>query len=545
MTWDYVIVGGGSAGCVLANRLTGAGWNVLLLEAGKTDRSPYIHVPGWGMKALARPGMLWGYRDEPDPTRNHQTMPWMAGRVLGGGSSVNGMVWVRGNRADYDRWAAQGCAGWDYDSVLPYFKRAERFEGGDETYRGWSGPQWVSFEPMSHELTDAFIAGAQEIGHRFSPDYNGAEQEGVAVGQANLRWGFRHSAARAYLGPARRRRNLEVLTEATARRILFDGRRAVGVEYERGGQRLEARAGREVVLCAGSLASPVILLRSGVGPPATLQRHGVAVVADNPGVGFNLQEHPVVLMLWNVSVNTLNLELNPRGYLRHGPGFVLRGRGPAACSFFHAVDFFKLDPGRQETEVEIGFAPMGAVGVGAESSDTGMTLQSPGEHDVSQMELLGRPCVSAYVALLHPRSRGSVELRSADPVDAPVIRHQFFADERDLHDLVAACRATRPIFETTAMGRYVVGEALPGERVKSDEEWEGFLRMATWGAQHPLGTCKMGVDAQAVVDPQLRVRAVAGLRVVDASVMPDAPSGNTNAPTIMVAEKASDLILSG
>jgi choline dehydrogenase len=542
VSYDYIIVGGGSAGCVLANRLSAdRSRRVLLLEAGGWDWHPYIHVPGLTMRACLLPGIMWDYQAAPDPTRGDATSSWMAGRVLGGGSSVNGVVWVRGHPADFDRWADLGCDGWDWEGVKPYFLRAESFERPDP-YRGSDGPVQVAMVRAHHEITDAFVAAAHAAGHAYLHDYNGERQEGIGYGQTNVRRGFRHSAARAYLGTSWRRPNLKVVTDAFVERIRFDGSRAVGVEYTRRGKTVVANAANEIIVSAGAIASPKILMLSGIGPADDLRAHGIGIVADSPGVGHNLQEHPVVSMLWNVDVPTFGMDFNAKGIAQHGLEF-MRGRGPAAAGIFHALMFSKLDPASSRTEIEAGFTPAGMVGADA-GDTTAETLERAGTHDVTKMELLDRPTITLYISLLHPRSRGKIELRSAQASDGPVVRHELFADERDLWDLVGGCRQVRSIFETSPLREHVTGEALPGSSVKSDDEWEAFLRAGnSWGAQHPSGTCKMGTDAEAVVDAKLRVRGVEGLRVVDASVMPEVTSGNTNAPTIMIGEKASDMIL--
>jgi choline dehydrogenase len=541
MSYDYVIAGGGSAGCVLANRLSADGTKrVLLLEAGQADRHPYIHVPGLTMKALALPGIMWDYQGAPDPSRNDAVSLWMAGRVLGGGSSVNGLVWVRGHRADYDRWAELGCEGWDWHGVEPYFRRSERYEPRSPL-RGCDGPVRVERVRAQHVITDAFVAAASAAGHRYTEDYNGERQEGAAYGQTNVSHGLRQSTARVYLGRARQRRNLRVVTGAFVERILFDGTRAVGAVYRRGGQLSQVEAQREVILSAGAIASPKILMLSGVGSADHLGQHGIPVIADLPGVGRNLQEHAVTGLLWNVDVRTFGMDFTPRGFAQHGLEWLM-GRGPAAAGIMHATVFSKIHPDSPRTEVEIAFAPVAVVG-GDAGDTTGETLSGSGTHDVTSMQLLNRATVTTYVNLLHPRTRGSIELRSAHPVDNPVIRHQMLGDDQDLRDLVAACRQLREIFDTSPLREHVVSEALPGPGVKTDEEWETYLRSsATYGSQHPTCTCRMGIDEQAVVDPHLRVRGVTGLRVVDASVMPEVTSGNTNAPTIMIAEKAADLI---
>lgn len=544
MRWDYIVVGGGSAGCALAYRLSAeGGYRVLVLEAGRADWHPFIHVPGLTMRACQLPGIMWDYGSEADTSRGGAGGLWMAGRVLGGGSSVNGVVWVRGHPADFDRWAELGCDGWDWAGVEPYFRRAESFERASPA-RGRHGPVQVAGVRAEHPITDAFVTASDAAGHRFTDDYNGERLEGVGYGQANVRRGFRHSAARAYLGSAWRRPNLKIVTNAQVERVVFDDGRAVGVLYRSRGRVVQADVAREVILTAGAIGSPKILMLSGVGPTDQLRDIGVKVVADSPGVGRNLQEHPVVSMLWNVDVPTFGMDFTPRGIARHGLEFLL-GKGPAAAGIFHALMFAKLDPQSARPEIEAGFTPVAVVGAGAGDTST-ETLSGSGTHDVTRMQILDRATVTVYVSLLHPRVRGLVELHSADPQDRPIIRHEMFSEERDLWDLVAGCRQVRAVFETSPLREHVVSEALPGPGVKSDPEWEDYLRSEnSHGAMHPVGTCRMGGDAEAVLDPRLRVRGVEGLRVADASVMPEITSGNTNAPAIMIGEKAADLILAG
>jgi choline dehydrogenase len=535
ITYDYIIVGGGSAGCVLAGRLSeNPSVSVLLLEAGGRDWSPAIHVPA-GTVALQN--KHWGYTDEPDPSRFDQTMPWMAGRVLGGGSSINGMIWVRGNPADFDRWAELGCTGWDYAGVLPYFKRAERFDGGESEHRGGSGAQPVSSNLVDHPLNRAFIEAAQAAGHPLNSDYNAGDQSGVGVAQTATRRGFRRSEARSYLGPARRRRNLTVMTSCYVRRVLFEGSRAVGVEYERRGRTVTAHA-TETIVSAGAIASPKLLMLSGVGPAEHLRSHGIDVVLDQPHVGRNLQEHPMMLMLWDVDLPTFNM-MTPRNLIKGASDFVLKGQGVAAAGPCHVLLFARLDE-RPSPQIEIGFAALGYAGGDAEVEDE--RLVGPGTHDVSNMQVLKTASVVALVQMVDPTSRGRVTLRSADPRDLPVITHQLLGEKDDVTNLIAGCKLAREVMETAPMKGHVTAEVLPGPSVQTDDEWEGFVRRGSWGAQHPVGTCKMGTDAAAVVDLELRVIGLQGLRVVDASIMPEVPSGNTNAPTVMVAEKAAEII---
>jgi choline dehydrogenase len=539
--WDYVIVGAGSAGCVLANRLTQDGhFRALLLEGGGEDYSPYIRVPAGLAKIDEK--YNWRYTADPDPSRNGLVEHWGAGKVVGGSSSINGQVWTRGSAADYDEWAKLGADGWDGASVLPYFKRAERFEGGADQYRGDRGRQSVEYVRVPSRLTDAFVEAAQQAGYPYNADYNGDHQLGVGYMQLSQRRGWRASTARAYLAPARRRPNLRLEKSAVATRILVEGDRAVGVEYRQGGTLHTARARREVLLSAGTLASPKLLMLSGIGPEDELGPHGITVTVSSPGVGRNLQEHIWATVMCTVNVPSLNMETTPKAIARHGLNFVVRGRGAVATPAAHAILFGQLHSDGDRPDYEMAFAPFGMSGDVVNSIDA-----APGaeyRHDVNEMRLMSVAAVSLMPSVSHPRQRGTVGLRSADPSAGPRIVHQLLGNADDLKTLIAACRRARDIASSDALRPYVTGELMPGPKVQTDEEWIEYFRTYAYRGEHPAGTCRMGTDKLAVVDPQLKVHGVDGLRVVDASVMPTLTTGHTNAPTIMIAERVSDFIRS-
>ncbi|HUL99916.1 MAG TPA: GMC family oxidoreductase N-terminal domain-containing protein [Mycobacterium sp.] len=529
--WDYVIVGGGSAGCVLANRLSAdPSTRVLLLEAGGWDRHPLIRIPA-GLARLPE-RFDWRFDGAPDPSRNGMRDTWAAGRVLGGGSSINMMFWVRGERSDFDGWRDSGCPGWGYDDVLPYFKRAETFADGPSLYRGSTGPVGVTPVKMRLGAIDDFIAAAVQAGHRLNPDYNGERQQGVSRAQVSQRRGYRSSTARAYLAPVRKRPNLTIRTGAVATRVRIEGTRATGVDYVHRGRRTHALAATEVIMSAGALSSPKLLMLSGIGPAEHLRALGIDVCLDAPAVGTNLQEHAYGLMRYRTTARTLGEELRPLRAIRHAVDFLTRGQGAMTLAGGAAVVFAPIT-GANPTETEIILMPVGMeFGQSAETEDT---------HGLYDVKIVPHR-VMLYPSFVHPTGRGTVRLASADPSATPVIEHSLVGDE-DMTALITACRQAREIFHAPAMQARLVVEELPGDDVQTDAQWADYLRRQSFRPYHPVGTCRMGSDEGAVVDPQLRVCGVTGLRVVDASVFPTITSGNTNAPVIMVAERAADLIL--
>ena len=521
-TFDYVIVGAGSAGCVLANRLTeDPAARVLLLEAGPRDRNPWIHVPlGYG-KLFARTDVNWAYESEPEPALNGRRVFTPRGKVLGGSSSINGLVYIRGQREDFDDW---GVPGWTFDDLLPYFITSEDQGRGANAWHGSGGPLAVSDLPDRHELCDAFIASAMALGVPRNDDFNGATQEGTGYYQATARDGRRCSTATGYLRPARKRANLRIEVEALATRVLFEGRRAVGVDYVRAGAKHVARARREVILAGGTFNSPQLLQLSGIGPRALLERHGIAPVHDAPGVGEALQDHFYVRTMWRCN-RPITLNDDMASWWRQlgiGLRYVLQRRGPLAVSAGYAAAFVRTRPGLARPDAQIYF-------INFSTAKRGGTL-----HPFS-----GFTC---SVSQLQAESRGWVRIRSADPYAPPAIRYNYLATEGDRRMMVEGLKFARRLVNMPPLRDYVAGEFLPGERVRSDEDWLAFCREAGDTVFHPTSTCRMGTDAASVVDERLRVRGLSGLRVIDASVMPSVVSGNTNAAVIAIAEKGADLV---
>lgn len=525
---DYIIVGAGSAGCVLAHRLSASGKHkVLLLEAGPKDRNIWIHVPlGYG-KLFKDQSVNWMYETEPEPGLNDRRVFQPRGKVLGGSSSINGLLYVRGQREDYDRWRQLGNAGWGYDDVLPYFRKAEDQARGPDDYHGVGGPLPVSDSRCPDPLSEAFITAAHETGIPINKDFNGATQEGVGWFQTTTRSGRRASTARAYLRPALKssRGNLRVETDAAAQRLVFEGRRAVGVEFRQHGVIKIARARREVLVSSGAYNSPQLLQLSGVGPGDLLREHGIAVTHDAAGVGADLQDHMQVRMVMACAQKiTLNDFVNhPVRRAMMGVKYAAFRTGPLTYAAGTTGAFFKTDPRMASPDIQIHFLPFSTDKMGEKL------------HAFSGF--------SASVCQLRPESRGSLRIRSADPSVPPAIRINYMATETDRTANVEGLKMLRKILNAPAMRPFVTREVEPGPATASDDDWLAYCRLRGSTVYHPTSTCRMGSDPRAVVDQRLRVRGIEGLRVIDASIMPDLMSGNTNAPVIMIAEKASDMIL--
>lgn len=528
--WDYIIVGAGSAGCVLANRLSACGrHSVLLIEAGGSDAHPATAMPLGFMAMSGRRDTDWGYASEPEPRLGGRRVPLPRGRMIGGSSSTNGMIYMRGHPRDYDGWAADGCDGWSHADVLPYFRRMERSWRGECDAHGDSGPLPVREVRHDGLLMEPVMSALDAAGYRRSDDLSGSMNEGYASCEVTVdERGRRASAARAYLKPARSRWNLQTYSGTQVSRLLFDGMRCTGVEVARAGWTEQLHARREVIVAGGSYNSPQLLMLSGVGPTAQLRAHGIDVVADLPGVGRNLSEHPMVYAQFAAAkpvsfLNELRIDRAARSALR----WAMLGTGPFATQVTSSAVMMRTTPDLDRPDIQLMFLPV--------RLDAKLWAPGIGKRQRHQF--------SVMVIQLHPESRGHVELRSADPRDAPRIHLNLLAHERDYAELRRGIAAVRRIFATPPLSEITAEELKPGVAATDDAALDTFLRDHLRVTQHPVGTCRMGRGPGAVTDPALRVRGVIGLRVVDASVMPTVPGGNTNAPVIMIAEKAADMIL--
>jgi choline dehydrogenase len=499
---------------------------VLLLEAGGRNNSLDIRMPAGIARALFKPRYNWQYPALADPTRNGTVDSWSGGRGLGGSSSINGMLFIRGAPADYDGWAESGCSGWDYESVLPHFRDIESFEGGGDRYRGGAGPLSVSFPAAREKLIDLWIDAACSGGHHRNPDYNGAEHLGAARAQSSIRRGRRHSTAEAFIKPVRHRPNLEVRTGCQVTRILIENGRARAVEYQRDGSRETVRSAGEIVVSCGAIASPRLLMHSGIGPEATLREQGIEVLMDVPAVGENLMEHPAIYVKAFTSLPTFNRA----GRLYRGPfvllDWLLRGRGAAAVGT--AVGQLLAKSSEQEIAADLQVL-LTLANFSVNATGTGVVL---GKRDGFSMAC----------CLLTPRSRGRVTLTSPDPLEKPVVQHRMLDHEEDLDRLAEAGRSALTLLDSAPLRDFIEEVDFPLAADAPRDEWHSYLRQSAFRADHPSGTCRMGADESAVVDPRLRVRGVDGLRVVDASIIPVIPRANTNAPVMMIAHKAAAMI---
>ncbi|MBX2838796.1 MAG: choline dehydrogenase [Gammaproteobacteria bacterium] len=524
--FDYVIVGAGSAGCAVANRLSADGTTtVALLEAGNKDRNPWIHVPVGYFKTIHNTKTDWCYTTEPDPGLNGRSLKWPRGKVLGGSSSINGLLYVRGQHQDYDRWSELGCTGWSFDDVLPYFKRSEHQENGADDYHGASGPLKVSNIRFKSQISEDFIRGVASVGTPVNHDSNGAEQEGVGYFQQTAHKGLRCSSAVAYLKPARSRTNLSVITQALVKKINFEDKRAVSLDSIVGGQPQVICANREIILCAGAIGSPQLLQLSGIGPGQLLQNFGIDTLVDRPDVGGNLQDHLQIRAVYKTTTPiTLNDQLaNPIQKMRAGLNYLITRGGPLSMAASQVSAFCRTRLSNERPDIQYHFQPF--------SADT------PGEglHPFS--------AITASVCQLRPESRGRIDIQSPDFSDKPKIIPNYLSTDLDCRTAIEGLRYTRKIMASDPMKPHILEEYLPNPEAQTDDELLDQARNIANTIYHPVGTCRMGADNDAVLNPELKVNGVEGLRVVDASIMPEIVSGNTNAPTIMIGEKAADLII--
>jgi choline dehydrogenase len=523
-SYRYIIVGAGSAGCVLANRLSADPNNrVLLLEAGGRDWNPFIHMPAGLAELVKFDHLNWGYYTEPERELHGRKLYWPRGKVLGGSSSINAMCYVRGQPQDYDSWAAAGNPGWSYAEVLPYFKKSEDQQRGASTWHGVGGG--LSVQDLRHHnpLSEAFIDAARAVNFIANDDFNGPRQEGIGFYQVTQRNGQRCSAAVGYLAPIKQRRNLRIVTGALAQRLAFKGARATGVEYSHRGKNCIAHCDGEVILCGGAINSPQLLLLSGIGPAQALRDLGISVIAEAPGVGENLQDHLDICTLYKCS-QRISYDFNLLQEALVAGRYLLTRNGPGTSNIAEAGGFVRsryAADGRPD--IQLHFVP-------AQLDDHGRN-RLPGHG------------FTLHACFLRPESRGRIRLRSASVADAPFIEANYLQSGRDLEMSIEAARISREILNATPLARYRGQEVFPGAAAQTDADLAEFVRRKAESIYHPVGTCRMGNDAMAVVDAALRVRGTEGLRVVDASIMPTLVSGNTNAPTMMIAEKGADFLL--
>ena len=529
--FDYVIVGAGSAGCVLANRLSAdPGVSVALIEAGPSDRSLLakllVNVPAGVFRTIGSPRYNWLYQYEPDPKVGGQPIFCPRGRILGGSSAINGMIYIRGHRRDYDGWAAQGADGWSYRDVLPYFRKSENREDGSDAFHGTGGELNVARQRDPHPINEALLAAAGELQFSRTADFNGPEQDGFGYWDVNQRNGERQSTSRAFLQPVADRPNLTIFTGALTRRVLIENNRATGIEISRRGQVERLAAAREVIVAAGAINSPQVLMLSGIGPAQELRRHGIEVILDLPGVGENLQDHQDVMLCWSSPRHTLyGMSWRALPWMLASPfKYLFQRKGPFTTNTVESGGFVRSQSGLEQPDLQI--------------------ILGPEYMNQSRSVPIGHG-FSFHVSLLQGKSRGRLTLASADPAAKPVLHANFLSDpdDEDLEALVRGMKIVRRLVQAPAMDAYRGEEVFPGPKATTDEEIRQFIRDTLGTTFHPAGTCKMGRDRMAVVDPELRVRGIDGLRVIDASVMPNVISGNTNAPTIMIAEKGADMIL--
>ena len=529
-SFDYIVVGAGSAGAVVANRLSESGaYRVLCLEAGdKGSGYLWSRIPAGVAKLIDNPAVNWCYRSEPEESNGQRNIEVPRGKMLGGSSSINGMVFVRGQRQDYDHWAQLGNRGWSYTDVLPFFKKMERYDGGTDELRGRDGPVRVTESPKITPFFDKLIRSAEKIGIPYNPDYNGAEQEGIGMSQATINKGRRMSTAYCYLDPARDRPNLTIQSGAMADTLILEGKRCVGVRYTVGGEKREARATREVIVSGGTINSPKLLELSGIGQPAVLNAFGIKVGHELPGVGENLRDHYAPRMKYAITEKNATFNDPGTGWRLGVSGlqYLLFRKSFLACSTVPIRIFFRTREGLESPDAIISVMPFLTEKINRErriARERGVTLN---------------------VHVLRSDSRGSIHIKSADPSASPAIRFNFLSSELDRAGLLAAMRTARRLMATSPVADIVGKELAPGPALQTDAELLEFVRNNAETTYHPVGTCKMGRDPMAVVDDQLRVHGIAGLRVADASIMPTLTSGNTNAPCIMIGEKCSALILS-